>query len=394
MIDFTPTDEQQMLVGMVRKLVQEEIVPLEHELDPDAETLPPEVDARLRAKVAQMGLTNWDAPAEVGGPGLDVVTQTLLAMEMSQHAAGLYASAYGVFGGAGLAHLYEASDYLKERYLYPTLRREKTGCFALSEPSGGSDPARAVQTRAVRDGEDWVINGSKLWISNAHVADYAILIARTGGEGRDGLTAFVVDTDTPGFTVRREVPVLRKVHRPTELSFDDVRVHDRNRVSPEGQGFKMAAERLAMRRIPYAAECVGAATAAHRMAVEYAKNREVFGKPLAQQQGIQWMLVDNEIDLRTARNFVLEAAVKADRGESFRTEAALAKLTASEGGFRVVDRCVQIHGGLGVAADLPLERWFREMRIRRIGEGPTEVQRMLIARDLLGKHASASRRSA
>ncbi|MQA96944.1 MAG: cyclohexanecarboxyl-CoA dehydrogenase [Streptosporangiales bacterium] len=394
MIDFTPTPEQAMLVEMVRRFVQEEIVPIEHELDPDAGRLPPEKDKELRAKVAQMGLTNWDAPAEVGGPGLDVVTQTLLAMEMSQHRAGLYTTCYGVFGGAGLAHLYEASDYLKERYLYPTLRGEMVGCFALSEPSGGSDPARAVQTRAVRDGEDWVINGSKLWISEAANADYAILIARTGDEGRDGLTAFVVETAAAGFTVRREVPVLRKVHKPTELTFDDVRVPDRNRVSPEGAGFRMAAERLAMRRIPYAAECVGTATAAHRMATEYAKIREVFGKPLAQQQGIQWMLVDNEIDIRTARMFVLDAAVKADRGEPFRTEAALAKLAASEGGFRVVDRCVQIHGGLGVAADLPLERWFREMRIRRIGEGPTEVQRMLIARDLLGKHASASRRSA
>ena len=387
MISFDPTPEQQMLVENVRRFVQNEIVPLEAELDPDASQLPLDEHTRLVAKVEQMGLRAWDAPAEVGGPGLDVVTQALLAIEMSQHRAGLYAPCYGVFGGAGLAHLYEASDDQKERYLYPTLRGERRGFFALSEPSGGSDPARAIQTTAVRDGDEWVLNGTKLWISNADKADYGIVVARTG-EGRDGITSFIVDTDTEGFELRRIVHTLRSASPATELGFDNVRVPDENRLGAVGEGFRLAARRLVRQRIPYSAGCLGIATAAHRMAVDYAKERSTFGKPLAAHQGIQWMLVDNEVDLRTSRLVILEAAAKADSGGDVRTEAAVAKLLTTEAASRVVDRSIQIHGALGVAKDLPLERWYREMRIRRIGEGPSEVQRLIIARHLLGSAVS------
>jgi acyl-CoA dehydrogenase len=382
MIDFTPTDEQRALVDTVRRFVQNEIVPLEHDLDPDAGQLPGEVHTRLAKRVEQMGLQAWDAPAEVGGPGLDTVTKVLLAIEMSQHRAGLYAPCYGVFGGAGLAHLYEASEEQKERYLYPTLRGERSGFFALSEPSGGSDPARAIRTTAVRDGDDWVLNGGKLWISGAEHADYGIVVARTG-PGREGITSFIVDVDMPGFTVNRIVHTLRTTYPATELGLENVRVPDSNRLGEVGQGFTLAAARLVRQRIPYAAGCIGVAVAAHRLAVEYAKNRETFGKALAQQQGIQWMLVDNEVDLRISRLLVLEAAAKADAGEDVRTEAAVGKLFATEAASRVVDRSMQIHGGLGVAKELPFERWYREMRIRRIGEGPNEVQRMLIARHVL-----------
>jgi acyl-CoA dehydrogenase len=381
-IDFTLSEEQASLVETVRHFVQREIVPLEMELDPDAGQLPEDTHERLVKRVDQMGLGGWDAPAEVGGPGLDTVTQVLLAMEMSQHRAGLYAPCYGVFGGAGLAHLYEASEDQKERYLYPTLRGERSGFFALSEPSGGSDPARAIRTTAVRDGDDWILNGSKLWISGADHADYGIVVARTS-PGRDGITSFIVDTDMPGFVVQRIVHTLRATYPATELSFDDVRVPDANRLGEVGQGFTLAAARLVRQRIPYSAGCIGVAIAAHRLAVEYAKNRETFGKPLAKQQGIQWMLVDNEVDIRTARLLVLEAAAKADAGADVRTEAAVAKLFSTEAASRVVDRSMQIHGGLGVAKELPFERWYREMRIRRIGEGPNEVQRMLIARHVL-----------
>jgi acyl-CoA dehydrogenase len=381
-IDFVPTDEQQSLVDTVRRFVQKEVLPLEMELDPDAGQLPADVHAGLARRVAQMGLTAWDAPAEVGGPGLDTVTQALLAMEMSQHRAGLYAPCYGVFGGAGLAHLYEASEEQKERYLYPTLRGERSGFFALSEPSGGSDPARAIQTTAVRDGDDWILNGTKLWISGADHADYGIVVARTS-PGRNGITSFIVDTETPGFSVRRIVHTLRSTHPATELGLENARIPDANRLGEVGQGFTLAAHRLVRQRIPYSAGCVGVAIAAHRLAVEYAKNRETFGQSLASRQGIQWMLVDNEVDIRISRLLVLEAAAKADAGGDVRTEAAVAKLFTTEAASRVVDRSMQIHGGLGVAKELPFERWYREMRIRRIGEGPNEVQRMLIARHVL-----------
>ncbi len=383
-MDFELSDEQSLLVEQVRRFVAEEIVPLENALDPDASELPPADHARLVEKTKAMGLFGIDIPAEFGGPDLDITTRTLLAIEMAQHRAGLYVPCYGVFGGAGLAQLYEANEDQKQRYLYPTLRGEKSAFFGLTEPSGGSDPARAIRTKAVKDGEGWRLTGSKLFISRADQADYGIVFARTdSARGRDGITCFILDSDTPGFRVRRIVHTLRSSAYATELELDDAYVPDANVLGEVNKGFAIANDRLSRQRIPYAAGCIGVAIAAHAIAVEWAKNRETFGAKLSDRQAIQWMLVDNEIDIRTARYFTLEAAEKARRGESFRTEAAMAKLIASEGGGRVVDRSMQILGGMGMTKDLPLERWYREMRIRRVGEGPSEVQRMLIAREIL-----------
>ncbi|MSO76802.1 MAG: cyclohexanecarboxyl-CoA dehydrogenase [Alphaproteobacteria bacterium] len=384
-MDLQLTEEQTMVVDMVRRFVRREIVPLEDKLDPDTDELPEEDHGRLVAMVKDMGLYGLDIPPDYGGPDIDMVTRTLIAIEMSQHRAGLYAPCYGVFGGAGLAQLFEANDDQKQRYLYPTLRGEKKVFFGLSEPSGGSDPARAIQTRAVRDGQDWVINGQKLWISGADKADYGLLFARTDSDkGRSGITCFIVETDWPGFHVRRIVHTLRSARYATELQFTDLRVPDANILGEVNKGFAIANDRLSRQRIPYAAVCIGVAIKAHELAVEYAKIRHTFGAPLASRQAIQWMLVDNEIDIETSRWLTLVAADKARRGDPFRKEAGLAKLVATEAGGRVVDRCMQIHGGLGVAKDMPFERWFREMRIRRIGEGPNEVQRHIIARDILG----------
>ena len=384
-MDLTLTDEQRLLIDTVRRFVAEEIVPLEDKLDPDASELEPEDRERLTAMTKELGLFGLDVPEDFGGPGLDTVTRTLLAIEMGQHRAGLYAPCYGVFGPGGLAQLYEANADQQERYLHPYIRGEKRGCFALTEPSGGSDPARAIQTRAVADGEDYVINGAKIFISGADRADFALLFARTDpAKGRAGITCFIVDTDTPGFHVRRVVHTLRSAHYATELQFTDMRVPAANILGELNGGFAIANERLTRQRIPYAAGCLGPAYKAQAMAIEYANLRQTFGGLLASRQAVQWMIVDNEMDLRTARWLVLDAAAKADRGEAFRTEAAFAKLSASEAASRVVDRVMQIHGGYGVTKDLPLERWYREMRIRRIGEGPNEVQRLVIARDLLG----------
>jgi alkylation response protein AidB-like acyl-CoA dehydrogenase len=203
-VDLELSEEQKLIVATVRRFVREEIVPLEANLDPDASELPPEDFARLSAKVKQMGYWGLDIPAEYGGPGIDLTTRVLMAIEMAQHRAGLYAPCYGVFGGAGLAQLYEANDDQKQRYLYPLLRGEKRGFFGLTEPSGGSDPARAIRTRAVRDGDDWVINGSKVFISGADKADFGLVFARTdAAKGRNGVTCFIVDTDMKGFRVER-----------------------------------------------------------------------------------------------------------------------------------------------------------------------------------------------
>ena len=384
-MNLEPTEEQKAIVAQVRRFVREEIVPLEDKLDPDASELAPEDHARLVAKVKAMGLYGLDIPAEYGGPGIDMTTRVLLAIEMGQHRAGIYVPCYGVFGAAGLAQLYEATEEQKEKYLRPMLRGEKRGFFGLTEPSGGSDPARAIRTRAVRDGDDWVINGSKVFISGADKADFGLLFARTDPEkGRGGVTCFIVETSTPGFHVRRVVHTLRSSHYATELSFDNLRVPDSNILGEVNKGFAIANERLSRQRIPYAAQCMAPAVKAHEMAIEYAKQRETFGAVLASRQAIQWMLVDNEIDIRQATLMTLAAAAKADRGEPFRMEAGLAKLVASEAAGRVVDRSMQIFGGYGMTKDFPFERWYRELRIRRVGEGPNEVQRHVVARDILG----------
>lgn len=384
-MDLDLSEEQKLIVATVRKFVREEIVPLENDLDPDASALEPEDQERLVAKVKAMGFYGLDIPLEYGGPDIDIVTRTLMAIEMSQHRAGLYAPCYGVFGGAGLAQLFEANEDQKQRYLYPTLRGEKHGFFGLTEPSGGADPARAIQTTAVKDGDDWVLNGAKIFISGADVAQFGITFARTdASRGREGITCFIVDTDAPGFHVRRIVHTLRSTSYATELQYDNLRVPAANVLGEVNKGFAIANDRLSRQRIPYSAACIGVAVKAQEMAIAYSKQRETFGDVLASRQAIQWMIVDNEIDIRTSRWVTLAAADLAHKKRPYRTEAAMAKLLSTEAGGRVVDRAMQIHGGYGMTKDLPLERWYREMRIRRIGEGPSEVQRIIMARDLIG----------
>ena len=387
-MDLELSDEQRMIVSTVREFVAREIVPREQDLDPDADELPREQHEALVQTVKDMGLYCADVPQELGGPGIDTVTYTLMCMEMSQHRAGLYAPCYGVFGGSGLTQLLEANEDQKQRYLLPLLQGEKRSFFALTEPSGGSDPAGAIQTTAHRDGDAWVLNGTKHFISGADRADFGITFARTDKEkGRGGITCFILDTDAPGFHVRRVIHTLRSARYATELQFENLRVPDANVLGEVNKGFAIARDRVARSRIPYSAGCLGVALVAQRMAVEYAQVRSTFGAPLSTRQAIQWMLVDNEIDIQQARWITLDAAWKADRGERFQAAAAMAKVVATEAASRVVDRSMQIHGGMGVAKELPLERWYRELRIRRIGEGPNEVQRMIIARDLLrGSH--------
>jgi acyl-CoA dehydrogenase len=357
-LDLKMTEEAKMICAAIRRFVKEEIIPLEEtELDADAYELPEEHEERLRPIAESTGIP--------GARGLDVKTRVFMAEEMAQHRAGLYSPCYGLFrqGGEG-----EAGN--------------AGGFIGLTEPSGGSDPARAIRTRAVRDGDEWVINGSKVFNSGADTASYGTVYARTGDTpSRESISAFRVPTDTAGFEVRRLIHVLRS-HYTTELSFTDMRLPASALIGNENEGFANANARLTGNRITYAAGCTGVAIAAHRMATEYSRQRVTFGEPLSNRQAIQWMLVDNEIDIRSARWFCLSAAEKADSGEPFRFEAAMAKLIATEGAGRVVDRSMQIHGGYGMTKDLPFERWFRELRIRRIGEGPSEIQRVIMARDL------------
>ena len=233
-----------------------------------------------------MGLYGIDIPKEFGGPDIDIVTRVLLAIEMAQHRAGLYVPCYGTFGGAGLAQIFEANEDQKERYLYPTLRGEKKPFFGLTEPSGGSDPARAIQTRAERKDNGWVLNGAKIFISGADRAQYGIVFARTdASKGRAGITCFIVDADTPGFHVRRVVHTLRSSSYATELEFKDCWVSDHQVLGEVNKGFAVANDRLTRQRIPYAAGCIGVAIAAHEMAIEWAKMRSDLRREARQPPG-------------------------------------------------------------------------------------------------------------
>ena len=235
-MDLSLTEEQQLIVNMIRRFVREDILPLEDNLDPDEDTLPPELFDGLVKKTKKMGLFGLGIPPEYGGPDVDIMTRTLIALEYSQHRAGMYAPCYGAFGGVGLAQLYEATEAQKEKYLYPTLRGEKKAFFGLSEPSGGSDPARAIQTRAERDGDEWIINGSKLWISGADRADYGLLFARSNqNQGRAGVTCFIVETHWPGFNVRRIVHTLRQALHATEIQIDNLRIPNEKCQAKEAQ---------------------------------------------------------------------------------------------------------------------------------------------------------------
>ena len=265
----------------------------------------------------------------------------------------------------------------------PTLRDGNETFFAITEPSGGSDPAGAIQTRAERRGSKWVINGRKVFISRAHDAPWGIVFARTDkGKGRGGISCFIVEHGTPGFHAT-PIRVIRTSAIPNDVSFEDCEVPAENLIGQEGQGLDLAFDLLVKNRFPYSACNLGVAVAAHRMAIAHAKQRSTFGTPLSQRQAIQWMLADAEVEIRACRWIIWEGAWKADRGEDARVEASMAKLYSSEVLGRVIDAAVQIHGGYGVSKEFPLERWYREARVRRIGEGPSEVHRMVIARELL-----------
>ncbi|MFQ5873786.1 MAG: acyl-CoA dehydrogenase family protein [Dehalococcoidia bacterium] len=374
--------ELKMASRTVRDYVRNDIIPLEQDLEHDAISIPDTEFNRLVPKTKAMGMWCVGVPHEFEGGGLSLFAQVVIEEEMVQHAAGLYCPVYGTMGSAPPEIIWEGTPYLIETYGLPTVRGERKAWFAITEPTGGSDPARAIQTRAVRDGDNWVINGSKVFISGALWGDWGIVFARTDPESRRGITAFIVENTWPGFSLT-PVPVMR-AYTPAQLFFDNLRVPNCNVLGEVNNGWDLLANKLLARgRIPYSSANLGVSAIAHRMAVEYSKTRETFGAPLATRQAVQWMLVDSEVEIRTCRWLVWEAAWKYDRGEDFRQEASIAKLYSAEVLGRVVDRSIQVHGGYGVTKEMPLERWYREARIRRIGEGTSEVQRIVIAREIL-----------
>jgi len=379
---FTMPDELRLLGEQIRRFVQEEIIPLERQLDPDAPDLPDEDFARLAAKTKAAGLWALGAPEQYGGGGLDTFSMCVALEEMSQHRMGLYNPGCGVFGRYPPPAIWAGSKTQIEKYAVPTIRDGVKTFFAITEPSGGSDPAGAIQTRAEKRGDHWVLNGRKVFISRAHNAPWGIVFARTDkGKGRAGISCFILEKGTPGFTAT-PIRTIRTSAIPNDVVFEDCEIPAENLIGQEGQGLDLAFDLLVKNRFPYSACNLGIAVAAYKLAVEHAKHRSTFGAPLSQRQAIQWMLADALVEIRATRWLIWEGAWKADRGEDARVEASIAKLYSSEVLGRVIDAAVQIHGGYGVSKEFPLERWYREARVRRIGEGPSEVHRMVIARSL------------
>jgi acyl-CoA dehydrogenase len=377
-------DELVELRDTVRRFMKNEVAPIEEKLPHDTTGLDPGELAGLQKKARRMGLWALRTPEEFGGAGLGVLGQVVVAEEAAKCRMGAYFPALGAFGGDPPSVLFQAGSELFDRYARPMIEGRPGKAFsAISESTGGSDPVRAIRCRAERRGDHYVINGEKMWTSHVAGADWGVVYVRTGRQGdRDGISCLLVDADAPGLT-KRPIGVLTSFS-PYVLHFDDVRVPAGNLIGAEGQGFALASDFLVASRIVYGAGPVGIADAALRIAIEWARERETFGVRLKDRQAVQWMIADSEIELRAARLLIYQAAWNADLGLPVKTDAAIAKLHSTETAFRVVDRCMQILGALGVSQELPLERWFRDLRVKRLGEGATDIQRMVIARDLLG----------
>ncbi|MFC9834304.1 acyl-CoA dehydrogenase family protein [Rhodococcus sp. NPDC127530] len=374
-------EEFRMLRDTVRRFMESEVHPLEATLPHDAAGLPREQLIPLQEKARSLGLWAMQTPEEFGGAGLSVLGQVLVAEEAAKCRMGAFFPALGAFGGNPPNVMYKATEEQFRKYAQPIIDGTATKAYtSISEASGGSDPARAIKLKAVRNGDHYVLNGSKMWTSHAEKADWGVVYARTG-EGRGGISCLIVEKDTPGMSFHR-IGVMASF-APYELHFDDVRIPVGNLIGEEGRGFALASDFLVHGRIQYAAGPIGIAQTALDMACRWAKDRDVFGGKLADKQGIQWMLVDCEVELRAARLLMYQAAWNADLGRDVRTDASVSKMYGTEVAYKVIDRCIQIHGALGLSDELPLERWFRDLRVKRLGEGATEVQRVVIARELL-----------
>ena len=374
--------EYEMLGDTVRRFMEREVRPAEEKLEHDANALPADVHAALRKRAREMGIWCVQSPGEYGGAGLNLLGQCVVAEEAAKCRMGLYFPAAGALGQDPPKVVFRGTREQIEKYGASAIAKGSTTFVAISEPAGGSDPARSIATRAERKGDRYVVNGSKMWISYIDQADWGVLYARTGAAGdRGGITAFIIDPKRPGITLKK-IGLMRS-HEPFEVHFDNFEIPVEDRLGDEGQGFAIAEEWLVHARVPYAAASIGVAQASLDLAIDWVKQRKTFGSLLADKQAIQWMLVDSEMDLRASRLLIYQAAWNGDLGKDIKTDASVAKVFATEAAGRVVDRCMQVFGAMGMTHELPLERWYRELRIRRVGEGPSEVQRMLIARDLL-----------
>ena len=380
-MDFQLPEELRMLKDQLRRFVDTQMIPVERETC-EGQELKPEYRAKFESHIKQMGLWMMDVPAEFGGGDMSLLASVVVWQELARTIA-LPARGTSILGPNVRAILYSLEGEMKEKYLLPVLRGEKRACFAQTEPDAGSDPG-SMRTTAVRHGDHYVINGTKRFISGAGKSDFMQLMAATdrskGSKG--GISCFLVDFDTPGVKLGARYNTMMG-DQPWEIIFEDVKVPVSHRVGGEGEGFKLGQKWLGVGRVSHGARALGVAERCLELATSYAKQRVTFGKPLADRQGIQWMLADMYIELQAARLLVYNAACQIEAGVDARTDAYICKYYADEMAFKAADVCMQIHGGIGLTTDLPIEKFWRQQRSYRITEGASEVMKSVIARHVL-----------
>jgi len=375
----TLPEELRLLQRSVRQFVEEKLQPLEREIEAKDEISRPVIDA-----MAAMGLFGLGFSEDVGGQGFGKLGYCVAVEQLARANASLWNVIGGSAGLCGTAIDTGGPDALRRRYLPDLLSARKIGAYALSEPGAGSD-AGSLKTAARRDGEAYVLDGAKTFITNAPIADLFVVFANADRKkGSKGITAFVVERATAGLEIGPNDAKMG-LHGSTtaQLFFHEMHVPVEQRLGPEGGGFQVALRTLDYGRMGLAAHAVGAAQRLHEVSVAHAKARVQFAKPIAAQQAIQWMLADAAVEIHAARLMVYDAASRADRGERVTDRAAMAKLFATEALGRVADAAVQIHGGMGYMRELWIERAYRDARIYRIYEGTSEIQRLVIAGGLL-----------
>ena len=379
-MDFSPSDEERAVRDTARDFLRREVMPMESEVlrreRAGQPGLQPDELEDLQHKAKSFGFWGLSTPEEYGGMNLPAVMQALIAQELGRTFVPFH------FGGEADNILYYANEEQRKEYLLPTISGARHSCFAITEPGAGSDAAN-IRLSAVQDGDDWILNGEKTFITGGNEADFAIVVAvndKELGPRRGGTTAFLVDR-AMGWTSE---PIRTMGEGgPAALVFDQVRVPSRNILGEIGQGFELGMKWIGKGRYLIPAGALGTAERALQMAIDQANTRVTFGKPIGENQAIAWMIADSETELEAARWLVMRAAWTVDQRADARHSSSMAKLYGANMVNRVIDRVMQIHGGMGYTRELPIERWYRQVRLYRIYEGTDEMQRLILSRDLL-----------
>ena len=381
-MEFSLSSEQKMLIESARAFAENELYPHEEEVE-QSDSVSPELAQKIRERAIEMGFYAANMPEDLGGGGLDCVSLSLVERELGR---ANFALQYLVGRPSNI--LQACVGEQRDRYLFPCIRGEKTDCLAMTEPGAGSD-LRSMQCRADVDGNDYVINGTKHFISHADIADFVILFAATGEEEsargpRKLISAFLVDKGTSGFSVRPGYhSVSHRGYHNSILNFDNCRIPKTQMLGAPHQGFNVANDWLGPTRLQVAAMCLGRAHRALEHATDWAAERQQFGQFIGRFQGVGFKLAEMKLRLEAAELLTFKAAWKTDQGTATDTDYAMAKLFTTETLAFIADEAIQIHGGMGLMSDLPLERIWRDARVERIWEGTSEIQRHIISRDML-----------